>query len=286
VECFRDFERTYEVISWRISNLDSTAFVRRLFKNPYFEAPVPIFNRMVYEWLSKENVNDCECPPLAIALRMFGESPPSLRCRWKPIIQHLIHLGTDLQRGFISKTTLLDDLMSVVEYSFESRSLGGEWINILLESGVNVADYLRTEYRLHFDSSKSLPMMQEFWETDYRPRYLIISEETLSISWEWFIDPEGKAFDLLEEFKNSGPGRHDEWFDGYQPILALNWPFFYPRWPCFLKYESYLVDDEEIEILRHAKARFERRWNKKAMKLARAQGITHRGPKLPGAWID
>jgi hypothetical protein len=217
---------------------------------------------------------------------MFGESYPILHHHWKPIILHLIRLGTDLQQGSEPKITLLDDLMNALDSPFESRSLGKEWLDILLESGVCVTDYLRIEHRLHFEPFWSLPVMQGDYETNFCHRYLIISEETPSISWDWLIDPDGEAFDVLEEFKNFGLGYPSLWDDFCSPEHTYNWPFFYPRWHYCMQIRDVDQYKNLLAIHEQAENRFQRRWNKKTMKLAKAQGIIYRGPKIPGAWID
>jgi hypothetical protein len=278
---FKGFEKTYDVISCHMRKLDSTDFSTGLFRSALVEIPVGLFTRIVREWFTRENINDCLCPPLAIAVRRFGESLPFQCPQWKSFISHLIRLGSNLQRGSKEGITILDDLINGADTPFESQSLGLAWLDILTEMRLDVAEYLRTEYCFHFDPSKSLPILDGDRRTDYRARRLVVSEETPAISWDWFIDANGKAFEVLEEFKNFGPGAVDD-MDWYHGCLRLrNWPFFYPRWAHD---ESWYESSTAIAQL--AKDRFERRWHKKAMKLARAQGILQRGPKVPGAWID
>ena len=169
---------------------------------------------------------------------------------------------------------------------FESRSVGQAWLDVLTEFGIDVVKYLRTEYQLHFDSSTALPMIYEYSENSRR-RYLIISLETPSVSWDWFIDPEGQAYDVLEEFKNFG--------NFYSPFRSIHynanrhWPIVYTRRQWIVVQRPFLPAKEKEEatmFLHRANDRFKRRCEKKAMKLAKAQGIFHKGPKMPGAWID
>jgi hypothetical protein len=269
-------------------NLDSTDFSAGLFPSIFVEVPVHTFTRMVHEWFTEENINDCVCPPLAIAVTKFGKSLPFQCSQWKSIILHLIRLGSNLQRGSRKGTTILDDLMNGANTPFESKPLGLAWLDILTELRLDVVEYLRTEYCFHFDPSKSLPILDADLRTDYRSRRLIVSEETPSISWDWFIDANGKAFEVLEEFQNFGPGYHDVtyWYLTH-PELFRNWPFLYPKWDfdvtdIFFEYWN----ENSAAIAQLVEDRFERRWHKKATKLARAQGLLQRGPKVPGAWID
>jgi hypothetical protein len=269
-------------------NLGSTDFSTGLFGFASVRIPVDLFTRIVHEWFTEENINDCVYPPLAIAVKRFGESLPFQCPRWKSIILHLIRLGSNLQRGYKKGTTILDDHMNEADTPFESKSLGLAWLDILAELRLDVVGYLRNEYCFHFDPSKSLPMLEGYLSTDFRARCLIVSEETPAISWDWFIDANGKAFEVLEEFKNFGPGAVDDmaWYYGC-PRSLNNWPFFYPRWDFYgawARFRSW--DEDSAAIAQLAEDRFERRWQKKAVKLARAQGILQRGPKVPGAWID
>jgi hypothetical protein len=167
--------------------------------------------------------------------------------------------------------------MNEADTPLESKSLGLAWLDILTELRLDVVEYLRTEYCFHFDPSKSLPMLDADWRTDDRARRLVVSEEMPAISWDWFIDANGKAFEVLEEFKNFGPGAISGLID------SNKWPFFYHRWDR-AKFRSW--DENSAAIAQLAEDRFERRWHKKATKLARAQGLLQRGPKVPGAWID
>jgi len=240
---------------------------------------------MVGDVLTKENINDCWRPPLAIASRIFGRCSPSDRNLLKPTIQYLISLGVDVHRGPEVMFTSLDLILEETDCPWDSLSIGKEWLDILIESRIDVMEYLRTKYRLHFDPSRSLPMLCSKWDFDYRARYLIISEEPPSISWDWFIDGEGNAFEVLEEFKKFGPGGHDICWEHRWPSSMYNWPFFYSRWHLLAEYIRSL-SRAGIAAVQLAEERFERRWHKKARKTARTQGVIHRSPKIPGAWID
>ena len=205
----------------------------------YFMAPLTwhypliLFARVVYDCYTKDNIADSAYAPLAAAAKRFVWSSPNLRYRWKPIIRHLISLEADLHQGFFryKKTTILDDLMNALDGPFESRSVGQAWLDVLMESGIDVVKYLRTEYQLHFDPSTALPMIHEISKFDYRRRYLIISLETPSVSWDWFIDPEGQAYDVLEEFKNFGTFHFP--FGSWLDNANLHWPIVYSRWQWF-----------------------------------------------------
>ncbi|KAE9365956.1 hypothetical protein N431DRAFT_385949 [Stipitochalara longipes BDJ] len=284
---FKDVERTYEIISCRSHGLDSTYYQNYLFSAIHHPVPVDFLTRIVLDWVTKENVNDYHHPPLAIAAKKFGNSAFSLRHLWKPIIHHLIRLGANLQRGRWSRYTIIEHIMNDADSAYGSKCLGLAWLDLLMEVRINVVEYLRTVYNFHFDVSTSLPMLQNSYYSDFRARYLIISEEPPSISWDWFIEAGGNAFEVLEEFKNFGPGRHLTVVDYNQPGSMYNWPYSYPVWQWCVEMKRFGgAGENQMAAVQKAEDRYERRWHKKALKLARAQGIVHRGPKMPGAWVD
>ena len=62
------------------------------------------------------------------------------------------------------------------------------------------------------------------------------------------------------------------------------WPLRYPEWSDFLRYRWGDIDDPEMQLLHErAQERANRRWEKKSMKAARAQGLKKRD-RMPGAW--
>ena len=62
------------------------------------------------------------------------------------------------------------------------------------------------------------------------------------------------------------------------------WPLSFPAWSDYYEYHT-LNDGHSNRKLRHelAQKRANRRWKKKSMKAARAQGLKKRD-RMPGAW--
>jgi len=218
---------------------------------------------------------------------MLWKSESTLSDHWQEAIQRLIALGQDLQKSSLNGGTLLDDIMGIVDRPFDSLYLGDAWLDILRRCDVDVAEYLRNERVHHSIDSRTSPLLSHR-RFDHE-RYLVISEEIPRVSWEWFIDPEGKAFDVLEEFKNFGPATHNIFSDYRCPERTENWPFIYPGWQHCAKKVAWVEDEYEYNKQRRTfklfEDRFERHRYKKATKLTRVRGI-HKGPKMPGAWID
>jgi len=278
---------TYILFSSRLEDIDKTAFCSDLFSSLSFEPTVKIFNDIVHEWVSKENINKYEVSPILMAIRMLWKSESTLSDHWQEAIQRLIALGQDLQKSSLNGGTLLDDIMGIVDRPFDSLYLGDAWLDILRRCDVDVAEYLRNERVHHSIDSRTSPLLSHR-RFDHE-RYLVISEEIPRVSWEWFIDPEGKAFDVLEEFKNFGPATHNIFSDYRCPERTENWPFIYPGWQHCAKKVAWVEDEYEYNKQRRTfklfEDRFERHRYKKATKLTRVRGI-HKGPKMPGAWID
>jgi hypothetical protein len=220
---------------------------------------------------------------------MLLKSEAEFRNSWKELIRQLLNLGPDLHTSRILEGgTILDEIMDVADSPFESYGLGGEWLAILESSSIDIGKYLRTERDYHYDETSPLttPHMKANMADGYRYRYMVFSENTPRISWDWYIDPEGHAFEVLHEFRNMGPISHLPKQDFQLPERMFNWPYFYPRWQSF---RSALRAEEMRSpcktLIKIFDNRFERRWLKKVRKLRRVQGIGE-NPKVPGAWID
>jgi len=285
----QDFKRTYQLFTSRIDDLNPEFFVGGPFYNFFrYEVSFYSFNATVDELVSTANINKFRCSPAALAIRRLWESYPtdSNHESWRQLTLRLLSLslGADGHNSSnYRRDTLLEEILNMVERPFESISIGRLFLDILSDLKVDVVEYLQVECERHFDSLNSLPMLHRSQQTSNRERYLIVSEAPSSVSWKWFIDPDGSAFEVLNEFKNFGTGEQ-------QPFIyeKNNWPFFYPEW-C--KYTWGLqgyrnLSREKALLIRNCENRFQRRQQKKEFKLARAQGVFYRDPKIPGAWIE
>jgi hypothetical protein len=297
---FNDFRDTKVLFTSRCDEIDITEHCHHLFSQQYFQPTIQMFNDLVNEFVSEETVNKFHETPIPMAMRMLWSSEPALHDEWKKTIRHVIDLGANLSKGHTTGTvgTLLDNIMNLVARPFDSIWLGKEWLDVLSKSKVDTVEYLQREFRVHFDEFKSLPMLSPDVRSDNRPRYLIISEDIPSVSWDWFIDPQGPVFDLLLEFRNFGPTISDVSYIGCVNLTSNyveeeetemleeedeTWPFFYPDWQERLR--RGWRDPETLKLRKIAKARYENRRRKKARKLGKAREI-RRVPKMPGSWIN
>ncbi|KAH8743361.1 hypothetical protein F5882DRAFT_446616 [Hyaloscypha sp. PMI_1271] len=282
-----ELERTYDLLVLNVDDPDPIWCGRILFFE-CFEPSFHVFNQMVQKWVSTKPAKDLCNEAIFLAVRMLRKS--NSIGLWKQAILSLLNLEPDLHNDFSGrpKTTFLDKVLNLVDRPFESISLGQKWLEILSESGIDLVQYLRAESEIHFNPSKALPMMEGYYMTACRDRYLVISEDPPAVSWNWYLEPTGTALDVLNEFKDFGVGPQYPNLNPFvevEQVVFRDWPFFYPPWQAGILRGKWRTPEDESS-LRHFNARCERRQQRKAMRLAKAQGLLHRGPKVPGAWVD
>jgi hypothetical protein len=252
----------------------------------------------MHDFVSKVTIDAFEISPLYTAMRMLHKSEPEARNGWERTIHHLLDLGPNLHVNRILKGgTILDQIMDIAQFSFESQEVCEEWLLVLESFGLDIEEYLQTERLYQYKDSvpTSVPHMGNFSflvMDDYtgRYRYTIFSKHRPRVSWDWTIDPEGHAAEVIHEFRNLGPMSHEPFEDYQNPEKMFNWPYFYPKWQSFRGAFYHYMSTEEVRSsckisIAVFEKRFERRWLKRGGKLQRAQGIK-KGPRVPGAWID
>ena len=116
----------------------------------------------------------------------------------------------------------------------------------------------------------------------FAPRQLIYQwGSNPSVSWDWWIDPHSRASLVREEFKHMDilgwdHSSWDEW--------EVRWPLRYPAWSDYIRCFEGCIDNPTLRLPHElAQERANRRWEKKSMKAARAQGLKKRN-RMPGAW--
>lgn len=119
------------------------------------------------------------------------------------------------------------------------------------------------------------------------PRQLVYQRgSNPSVSWDWWIDPNSGAYLVREEFMYMdilGPD-YRWWCYQWEEL----WPLRYPEWSDYLRCHVSDTDYPELNSVykrahERAQKRANRRWEKKSMKAARAQGLKRRD-RMPGAW--
>jgi hypothetical protein len=207
-----------------------------------------------------------------------------LLSQWKLAIRRLIKLGSDIhQQADTNRLRLLYEILAIARSPFDSQNLFDIWLDILLSSDVDVARYLKIELKFHDEASHLIEDLES------RPRHMIFDiSGRPRVYWDWWIDPQSPAYEVLEEFKNFGPAAHNpcenSWLatEGYEE----NAPYFY-----YQMYERLVSKDATIYYVEKpehivAQRRFEKRMHKKAVKLAKAQGLCMKVHRIPGAWIE
>jgi hypothetical protein len=284
----------YLLFTSRSDYFDDKAFFESTFDDPNLEVPLEAFRGIVHEFIAPITLDAFDVSPITTAVRMLRKSTPEFRYNWKQLIHQLLPLGSNLHSPrLLEGETMLDQIMDTAESPFESEDVGEEWLAILESSGLDIENYLRTERLYQYDGSTPLitPHLRSSSSLDcFRDRYTIFSESSPRISWDWYIDPEGHASEVLHEFRNLGPMEQDLSYDYEYPERMFNWPYRYPRWQYLQPALKWCTTSEETRsfyrtLIKIFDDRFERRWLKKVEKLRRAQGIG-KGPKVPGAWVD
>ncbi|KAH8672816.1 hypothetical protein BGZ60DRAFT_527110 [Tricladium varicosporioides] len=278
------FEETYHLFASRINDLNPAIYGPTIFVfYPKGEQSFHLFHKMVSAFVTRESINKFAYSPIAAAMHALWNIHPTNRDRdsWKHIIRRLVNLANREDHpmpGGIFGVTLLDQILYLVDHPFDSIAIGHEFLNILSDLELNIVAYLRAESKHHFNSSEYLFILNISWIYPHPKRYLLITEKPPSASWDWYIDPEGIAFHLLNEFKYLDYMNPSNYFYKGRDT----WPILFPDW-----YQNTReVSPKRQAIRKKHEDRVQHRQHKKAIKLAKIQKILHRPPKIPGAWID
>ena len=146
-----------------------------------------------------------------------------------------------------------------------------------------LSDLVQIQYESSRSNAKSTFSTGQNSNCFVIPRQLIYQwGSNPSVSWDWWIDPNSCAYLVREEFKHLdilGPDFEWPWNE-----WTLSWPLRFPAWSDhFQSYELPSTRSERQPLYDLAQKRANRRWEKKAMKAVRAQGLKKRD-RMPGAW--
>jgi hypothetical protein len=239
-------------------------------------------------WVTDENVNLFQPTPLDIVTRRLCNLSinPTEYHKLNEIASYLIAKGAKFhwvdRRG--EKNCLLLAAIAFTSHPFDSQILGKRLLEMLAASNVDVAEYLAFERQHHPKGLTNPHDYYGLWPYYYDPRAVkldINEEHPFSLSWDCWVDPEGTAFTVLQEFRNFG--RAEDFIGGqmWPAGWSFDWPFFYPNWIGGLR--KWPIEQEKA-LLERFQQRSGHRWNKKMIKQAKIQG-TYKMPKMPGTWI-
>lgn len=180
--------------------------------------------------------------------------------------------------------TPLDELFKETVSPYGAETAAQNWLSILRSEGVDVVAYLANEFASHATQQQ---LTYSGGDGTTRRQLVFNFGANPTVWWEWLLDPESGAYLAREEFK----GMYTLWDDHESigpltdPVRDIS-PFDYPDWsfermPIVREMKD--VPLEYVHRMHDAKDRLDRRWKKKASKLARARRT--KGPrKIPGAW--
>jgi hypothetical protein len=264
----------------------ATDFFWDIFELDGWTPRIEAFRELVDEFISEENINGFQYSPLLFSMEMTlgtlmtAHGPSD---EWMEVTRHLIALGADIHGFKDDGSTLFTSIVELADHPFDSTYVGDVWLDTLRGVGVNDSEYLEAE-SMHdteyWNAESEEPLIFLCWE---------VSEEgdKCTISWDWSISPEVSVFDVLNEFKHFGPTQNSARKDYYDPENLHNWPYVYPDWKYCKDRDDKGLDPPLLtpKLLERTQIRFERRQQRKALKLARVQGL-HRSRNMPGSWID
>jgi hypothetical protein len=280
----------YDLFVAHSEQLTIADFGQDIFEVMLWRSGIEVFREIIDEFVSEQNINHFKHSPILISIAMMLRTLETAHCpsdEWIEATRHLIALGTDIHGFKNDGSTLTTSVMGLADHPFDSIYIGDTWLDTLREAGVDVSEHLEAEIIQHIEHPKSRTE-----EILIGIEYKFSGEENKRrISWDWVFSLELGVFDVLNEFKHFGPTQHLVEDDYYDSIIhgrgkLHNWPYLYPDW-IYCEYWEFggNIDQNTSKVLKCARSRFERRQRKKALKLAKAQGL-HRGPNIPGAWID
>lgn len=294
-EIRHEITSTYKLFTAVNQEIMFSDFCYGYFGNIY-QLPVEDFRSSVLEWVTEENVNLFDPHPLAIVTERLCACSFDLDNKedmvdiqgWMNIGSHLISLKATIQgikSGYGKPHSLIEIAVNSTVHPSESQAVGVRLLDMLRASNVDLVGFLKAERRSHLEGSW-LPNVPFVKTIDAGKRRLHISDtEPFSLSWDWWIDREGHAFEALNEFRHFEQFTHSFSYDYYRGPLS-NWPYIYPTWHFFFMCSQHLHPNKyDKGVASLFQRRFERRWKKKITKQAKING-TWRKPKMPGTWID
>jgi hypothetical protein len=289
VSTCNDIESTYRLFTAANDDRDLANFCPNYFSG-LGNLSIESFRSRIEMWVTDENVNLFQPTPLDIVTRRLCNLSinPTEYHKLNEIASYLIAKGAKFHKleYWGEQTCLLMAAISSTVHAFDSRILGKRFLEMLAASNVDVAEYLAFERQNHPQGLTTAQGLYGIWPYCCDPRAVkldINEEQPFSLSWDWWADPEGPAFTVLQEFRNFG--QVELFLDGGELVpdygRLLYWPFIYPDWTWGI---SGWPIEKEKTLLERVQQRSDHRWNKKMIKQAKMQG-TYKKPKMPGSWI-
>ena len=235
------------------------------------------------------------CHALAAGLRSFANSPD-----WEPFLRILLRHGVDLHVplpywsnpnwnfhrnsypwAISADGTLLDELFTNTETPFGAKMAGDRWLQILASEGYDILVYLQAEKRWHAAQKQLTYPSYALMMYDTPRRLCFDLGRTLSVSWNWWIDP-ADCSPFRTEFQHllnavcfwQPQVLHDNTYVSHEQSWETMWPYWCPpKSPESFLYKGWerLPATKAIVV-----ARGKRRAQKKARKVARIANFEKR----------
>lgn len=230
------------------------------------------------------------------------------------LFRFLIENGADVHRGDVhrgkvhrGKRTRRTAYYRLLDCQYSQFDIDGDiqtWLEILRRAGVCLSNYLEQEHQLllrewdgfHVDSYDNTP------DTAVTTRRITMVKigGFMAPTWRHCTDPDSHAYEVLEEFKNLGPGRSD-WLPPLPPYPTHEKDYkiwttckspsdYFPFYPTPLRDEEhdmkrypYLYKTYDLAV-KITTARFQQRQAKKMGKSRPKRKAP--ASKMPGSWVD
>ena len=302
---------------------DVQAFYKRYLGAPESAELVFSYDKDLSKMCDHQNF---QITPLHLALLHFGGGGQNSLLHlggsldpgaWLYLVRKLLRGSVDLHaqcenlfvRGWRHQTsqllTPLQCLLLGSHHPCDGEYAAKIWLALLGEAEYDQVDYLTHEMLLHaqnecmdFETWYPIPAGTRCF---YGPRYhpitiMFVHLDPPRVWWDWFIEPECKAYHLLHEYRNfdihyETQCTHFTWQDGMlievEEKWRHSWPFCYPDWSEESRPDRW-ADDQELnawkQLFNKAWTRHARRAERPTRKLTRSQ--RRRASPLPGAWIE
>lgn len=211
---------------------------------------------LINAWVTEENVNDYAFSPLEAvgnAIMSWNEDgicsieDYQLGCA---LIQKLVRLGVTIYRRDCQERSFFQRVVGTLNDILEVKFFQDFWLDALSLAGVDIDEYARLEAAIWKEDEVTSSF--NFDETmvlliSLREAFVVFLGRSNDLQWPLLLG--------VKDLRHAKPS---------------SWPFNFPDWQLFGQ------DDE----------RFRRQRSKKIARLGRAQGLSRKRLRMPGAWIQ
>lgn len=218
--------------------------------------------------------------------------------QWSEVLQYLIEQGADVHQVLYGTSTAYIQAMSEAQTPFEADESLHAWLSTLQTCGVPIGPYIECETQYVHEHA-----VTSWFFNRWNRRVVHIDFDGISTpSWRWIINPGGKAFEVLDEFQNLGPGLNSflpespfirgpndwrPWLVASEISRKKTFPFRTAPLDCCTGHEYWLAAHGR-EAYKRAREVREGRLARREARKWRKEHPRARPPTrvMPGSWVD